>query len=63
MCTRWRSSWPDVVDEDNALTKRFRVGVFPTTFVVDGDGDIRDVEVGYTTELGLRARMWLAGLF
>lgn len=51
-----------VVDESNALTKSFRVNVFPTTFVLDGEGDIRHVEVGYTTELGLRARMWLAGL-
>lgn len=27
----------------------------------DPDGNIRFVEVGYTTEAGLRLRLWLAG--
>jgi len=49
-----------VVDEESALARRFGVHAFPATFVIDGDGEIRHVEVGYTTELGLRARMWLA---
>lgn len=51
-----------VMDTSGALAKRFGVGAFPTTFVLDEDGEIRHVEVGYTTELGLRLRMWLAGL-
>ena len=50
-----------IPDASGALAKRFGVSLFPTTFVLDGDGEIRHVEVGYTTELGLRARMWLAG--
>jgi thiol-disulfide isomerase/thioredoxin len=49
-----------VVDDSGALAKRFGVHSFPTTFVLDGEGQIRHVEVGYTTELGLRARIWLA---
>jgi peroxiredoxin len=51
-----------VVDPESALARRFGVHAFPATFVIDADGHIRHVEVGYTTELGLRARMWLAGL-
>ena len=51
-----------VVDEESTLARRFGVHAFPATFVIDGSGAIRHVEVGYTTELGLRARMWLAGL-
>jgi len=51
-----------IADTSGALAKRFGVGAFPTTFVLDGDGDIRHVEVGYTTELGLRVRTWLARL-
>jgi thiol-disulfide isomerase/thioredoxin len=47
-------------DARGVLARRFGVRAFPTSFVVDGDGFIRHVEVGYTTELGLRARMWLA---
>ncbi|HMJ54415.1 MAG TPA: protein disulfide oxidoreductase [Polyangiaceae bacterium] len=51
-----------VVDEESVLARRFGVHAFPATFVIDADGAIRHAEVGYTTELGLRARMWLAGL-
>jgi len=51
-----------VLDEDGALAKRFGVSVYPTAFVLDAEGDVRHIEVGYTTELGLRARMWLASL-
>jgi peroxiredoxin len=51
-----------IVDEQGALANRFGVHAYPTTFIIDGDGMIRHVEVGYTTELGLRARMWLAAL-
>lgn len=50
-----------VVDERGVLAKRFGVSAFPTTFVLDGHGNIRSAEVGYTTELGLRARLWWAG--
>ncbi|HMI83036.1 MAG TPA: protein disulfide oxidoreductase [Polyangiaceae bacterium] len=51
-----------VVDDQSLLARRFGVHAFPATFVIDGNGRIRHVEVGYTTELGLRARVWLAGL-
>jgi thiol-disulfide isomerase/thioredoxin len=51
-----------VVDATGTLAKRFGVRMFPTTFVLDGSSEVRHVEVGYTTELGLRLRMWLAGL-
>lgn len=37
------------------------VRVTPAFFIVDRDGMIRYREVGYTTELGLRFRLWLAG--
>jgi thiol-disulfide isomerase/thioredoxin len=50
-----------LVDETNTLARSFNVRSYPTTFVLDGAGNIRFSEVGYTTELGLRARMWLAG--
>jgi hypothetical protein len=51
-----------VIDDESTLARRFGVHAFPATFVIDERGEIRHVEVGYTTELGLRARMWLAGL-
>jgi len=59
---RERGITPRVIVDDGAtLARRFGVHAFPSTFVIDGDGTIRHVEVGYTSELGLRARVWLAG--
>lgn len=54
--------WPVLIDEDGDVARAFGVNAFPTSFVVDADGDIRFAEVGYTTTFGFRARMWLAGL-
>ena len=54
---------PVLVDESNALARSFNIHSYPTTFVLDANGVIRFSEVGYTTELGLRARMWLASLW
>ena len=49
-----------IADPDGSLARRFGVGAFPTSFVLDEQGRIRHAEVGYSTELGLRVRMWLA---
>ena len=51
-----------IVDEQGELARSFGVHSFPSSFVIDADGEIRHIEVGYTTEIGLRARMWLARL-
>lgn len=53
---------PVLVDESGELAQRFGVKAFPTTFVIDANGVIRSTEVGFTTELGLRWRLWLASL-
>ncbi len=52
-------SFPVLVDAHGALARRFGVRGVPTSFVVGPQGRIRFVEVGYTSELGLRARLWL----
>jgi thiol-disulfide isomerase/thioredoxin len=46
---------PIVVD-DGRLARAYGVRAYPTTFFVDGSGEIDFSVVGYTTELGLRAR-------
>jgi hypothetical protein len=51
-----------VLDEDGAVARRWGVKAYPTTFYLDAAGVIRHVEVGYTTTLGMRARLALAGL-
>lgn len=54
-------SFPALADPEMELAQRFGVRAFPTSFIVDPKGVIRFVEVGYTTSLGLRARLWWAG--
>ena len=44
------------------ILPQWGVRAVPASFVVDGTGQIRYVEVGYTTGIGLRLRLWLAGL-
>lgn len=51
---------PVLVDPRGELSGRYGVRAFPTSFIVDADGQIRHVEVGYSSELGLRLRLWLA---
>ena len=53
-------SFPVLNDPDGAISAQWGVRAVPTSFVVDGAGRIRFVEVGYSTGLGLRARLWLA---
>ena len=53
----------DVVnDPSGQLAQTWGVHAFPTSMVIDPEGQIRSVEVGYSSTIGLRARLWLAGL-
>jgi len=48
-----------LIDEEARLASRFGVKGVPTTLLVNSQGEIVFREVGYTTEWGLRLRMWL----
>jgi thiol-disulfide isomerase/thioredoxin len=54
--------FPVVNDPDGSLSAAWGVHAVPASFVIGPDGRIRFVEVGYTTGLGLRLRLWLAGV-
>lgn len=51
-----------IPDPRGELARAWGVSAFPTAFYVDREGGIRHVEVGYTSELGMRLRVWLASL-
>ena len=53
---------PTLPDEFGEIAERFGVRGTPTAFFIDARGQIRSVEVGYTSEVGMRIRLWLAGL-
>ena len=50
---------PVLNDPSGGRAARWGVQAVPASFIVEG-GRIHFAEVGYTTELGLRARLWLA---
>lgn len=52
---------PTVVDEFGSIADLYGVRGTPTAFFIDANGHIRSIEVGYTSEAGMRMRLWLAG--
>ncbi len=53
-------NFPVINDADGRISQAWGVHAVPASFIVDGTGQIRFVEIGYTTEWGLRLRQWLA---
>lgn len=54
--------FPVVNDPDGRISRAWGVHAVPVSFIVSPDGSVRFVEVGYTTEIGIRIRRWLAGI-
>ncbi len=54
-------SFPVINDTDGQVSASWGVQAVPASFIIDTDGKIRYVEIGYTTGIGLRIRLWLAG--
>ncbi len=53
---------PVILDEAGTLAGRYGVRGVPAIFVLGPDGDIRYATAGYTSAIGLRTRLWMAGL-
>ncbi|MCH9814287.1 MAG: protein disulfide oxidoreductase [Epsilonproteobacteria bacterium] len=50
----------DVInDTEGRFAQKFAVNSFPTTFIYDSEEEVKFTEVGYTSILGLKFRMWL----
>lgn len=54
-------SMPVLMDESGDIARRWGVNGVPATFVIDADGNIRYAGKGYSSEIGLRIRLWMAG--
>ena len=50
-------------DKAGRLSNAYGVQAFPTIFVLDSQGNISDVEIGLSSEWGLRLRLWWAANF
>jgi peroxiredoxin len=55
-------SFPVLNDPDGRVAAVWGVHAVPASFIVDTDGRIRFVEIGYTTGVGLRLRLWFAAV-
>ncbi len=55
-------SWPTINDPRGQMLQRYGLPGTPAFAILTPDGQIRHVAVGYTSEIGLRLRLWLAGL-
>ena len=49
-------------DESGALSNSYKIKGVPVSFILNRENKIEFVEVGYTTEIGLRLRLWWASL-
>lgn len=54
--------FPVLNDADGSISNAWGVHAVPASFIIAPDGQIRFVEVGYTTGWGMRLRLWWAGI-
>lgn len=55
-------TFPVMLDNSGELAQSFGIKGVPASFILSPDGEIKFVESGYSTELGLRFRLWLSTL-
>ena len=54
--------FPVIEDELGEWAQLYGVKGYPSSFIIAADGSIYDVEIGYSSNWGLRLRLFLAGL-
>ena len=57
-----RLTYPVMLDNGGELAQTFGLKGVPASFILSPSGEIKFVESGYSTELGLRLRLWLSTL-
>lgn len=50
--------WATAIDPRGALAQTLGFRAVPAFVVVDADGRLRNASVGYTSEIGMRLRLW-----
>lgn len=53
--------WPALVDESGGILRDYQLPGVPAFVVIDPQGRIASADVGYTSEIGMRLRLWWAG--
>lgn len=60
--TKNKLEWAAVNDQDGGISQRYGVQAVPALFFINDQGHIVFTSAGYTSEWGLRLRLWLSGL-
>lgn len=55
--------WSMLVDEDGSLLSQYGLYGVPSFVILGKNGQIVSTQMGYTSELGMRWRLWWAGRF
>jgi hypothetical protein len=55
-------TWATLADPMAAVFLQYGTRVVPAFIIVDPAGNVRAVSIGYTSEIGLRLRLWWASL-
>ena len=55
-------TFPVLLDNTGELAQTFGLKGVPISFILDPNGEIKFVETGYSSEVGLRLRLWLSTL-
>lgn len=55
--------WPTALDPDGSLARAWGVQAVPATVLLDREGRVTIASMGYTSTLGLWARLWWVRLF
>lgn len=53
-------TWPTLVDASGEAWKKYGLPAVPLFMIIAPDGNIRFLSLGYTSEFGLRLRLWWA---
>lgn len=56
-------AWPALVDGDGRIAAGYGLKAVPAFVVIDRNGTIRSISTGYTSELGMRLRLWWVDRF
>ncbi len=54
-------NWNTIADNDGAIGTRYGIKGVPTIFFLGKDGKIKLSTVGYSSETGIRFRLWITG--
>jgi len=56
-------NWPVVNDPNGDIARQYGVKAVPRLIILNQNGDVALTASGYTSELGIKIRIWLLGVF